>query len=618
MAQPDNGWQFRWLVAGLWLAVVALLAGLSALSAETLSAARAYVGGESRWSKGQKDAVYHLTRYTESHAELDYRRHLEALAVPLGDQQARLELDKPDPDLAVVRRGFLQGGNHPDDVDSMIRLYRRFRHVDFMEDAILSWAEGDAQIAELSALGADVHARIAAGDTTSPELREQLARLPPLGERLTALGLRFSATLGEASRLSRRLVLVATLVLGTLLASVGVWLTGRMHRAQRRTEQALRESNERLATAAEGARIGVFDWDAESDRVSLDARAAAHHGLSGDQPSLDTATLTRERVHPDDRPALRAAMARAVHGGDLVNLRYRVVLAQGQDQGRQVRHLELNARRRDEPGPQRVVGLLWDVSDDVEAEQLRLDKETAERANQAKTQFLSRVSHELRTPLNAVLGFSQLLQTDAQEPLSARQAARLQHVLNSGQHLLELINDLLDLTSIEDGAVALTARDIPLAPVLGASLRQVEPMALAMGVDLQIESLPTLAVHADPRRLEQVFVNLLSNAVKYNHAGGRAWISSAPDGEQTVVTVHDTGVGISPEHIAQLYQPFNRLGAENTPVPGSGLGLVITRQLLQRMGASLSVDSEPGQGTRVTVRLPRARAHAGETAPTLT
>jgi len=607
MTQPDNGSRFRWLVVGLWVGVVALLGGLSAFSADTLSAARAYVGGESQWSKGAKDAVYHLYRYTESHSELDYRRHREALAVSLGDRAARLELDKAEPDMAVVERGFLQGGNHPDDIAAMVRLYRRFRDVDFMAEAIRHWVEGDARMAELSALGVELHARIQAGDTQSADLRRLQASLPRLSDRLTELAMRFSASLGEASRTSRRLVTLATGVLGALLAAVGIALTMRMYRAQRRAEQALLESNERLATAAEGAHIGVFDWDVDHDRVTLDAQAAAHHGLPDTPDPLDGARLAREHVHPDDQPVVRSALARAAQAGELVVQRYRVL-----QPGGGVRHLELNARRREQPGGRRVVGLVWDVSDDVEAEQLRLDKDAAERASQAKTQFLSRVSHELRTPLNAVLGFAQLLQTDGREPLTSRQAARLQHVLDSGQHLLELINDLLDLTSIEDGALALSSRDIALAPVLGASLRQVEPMALAADVDLRIEGAPALAVHADPRRLEQVFINLLSNAVKYNRPGGRAWVHCAGSGEHAVVTVHDTGVGIPAGQLAQLYQPFNRLGAQNTPVPGSGLGLVITRQLLKRMGGTLSVDSVPGSGTRVTVTLPLARVHEAE------
>ena len=608
MAQSDDGSRFRWLVVGLWLVVVALLAGLSAFSADTLSAARAYVGGESHWSKGQKDAIYHLYRYSESHDALDYRRHLAALAVSQGDRLARLELDKPVPDMAVVRRGLLQGGNHADDIDSMARLYRRFRHVGFMAEAIRTWAEGDAQMDELSALGRDMHARILAGDNGSPQLRSLVRRIPALSERLTELGMRFSGSLGEASRITRQLVTATTLGLGALLAAASVWLTMRMHHAQRRTEQALRESDERLATAAEGAHIGVFDWDVEHDRVQLDARAAAHFGVDDDPGSRNGTQLSADRVDPADLPALHAALARAVNGDELVELRFRVLWRDGR-----VRHLEMNARRRQADG-RRAVGLLWDVSDDVEAEQLRLDKEAAERANLAKTQFLSRVSHELRTPLNAVLGFAQLLQTDAHEPLTSRQAARLQHVLDSGQHLLELINDLLDLTSIEDGALALSNREVPLAPALGASLRQVEPLALSMGVTLAIEGAQALAVHADPRRLEQVFATLLSNAVRYNRPGGRAWVVCAEEGARVVVTVHDTGVGIEAGKLAQLYQPFNRLGAENTPVPGSGLGLVITRLLLQRMGATMAIESEVGRGTRVRVSLPLARVVRQETA----
>ena len=191
--------RFRWLVIGPFLVAVVLLAALGMASADILSAVRAYVGGESLWSKGEKDAVYHLANYIQTRRTLDYQRFAEAIAIPLGDREARLELERPDPDLAIARRGFAQGGNHADDIDAMIRLFRNFRRVPFMADAIAIWTEADGQIAELNELAEQVRQQIEAGGPMSAQLLELQSRLAPLNERLTQLGQRFSATMGAAS-----------------------------------------------------------------------------------------------------------------------------------------------------------------------------------------------------------------------------------------------------------------------------------------------------------------------------------------------------------------------------------------------------------------------------------
>jgi signal transduction histidine kinase len=596
----------RWIVIGPFLIVVALLAALGAEGVDILSAARAYVGGESLWSKGQKDAVYHLGRYVQSHDEAEWQKYQQALAVPLGDREARLELDRPGPDLDKVRAGFLAGGNHPEDIDGLIRLYRRFGRIPFMAEAIAIWAEGDAGIAELRALGEHVHLLIASGRADSGELRATLAQLPALNERLTGLEQRFSAQLGEASRISQNLVLVATLVLAAVLALLGVVLTSRILRRQQRAERALRTSNERWEMAGAAAGIGVFEWDVRERRIALDVRAAALYGIALDAPGVVGTARTRDAIHPDDRPRLRQALRDALAKRAPLSVRYRVRLANGVE-----RHLELNAHGGNGNGEEatRLIGILQDVTDDVKAEQLQFDKEAAERANRAKTEFLSRVSHELRTPLNAILGFTQLMQVDRADPLTPAQATRVAHVLAGGQHLLGLINDVLDLTSIDQGAFTLVAREVDLVELLRGCVSRVEPLTHAHGVTVEFEPAPAEArVLADPLRLEQVFANLLSNAIKYNRTQGKVAVRLRAEGEAFAVAVADQGAGLGEAKIAQLFQPFNRLGAEFSKVQGSGLGLVITRQLIERMGGMLEVESKPGAGSIFTVRIPRGEA----------
>ncbi len=588
---------------GPFLVVVALLAGLAVASVDLLSAARAYVGAESLWSKGQKDAVYELGRYIASRDTVDYLRFQNALAVPLGDRRARMALQQDPPNLDAARRGFLDGGNHPDDVGAMIQLFLRFQRVNFMADAIAIWVEADEQLSALSDLAQQVQRHVAAGDTASPELRALLDRLPALNERLTVLEQRFSATLGKASRTARRLVLVITLVLALGLTAGGMSLTAYMLRQQARIEQALRESNDRWALAAGAAGIGVFDWNLRSGQATLDAQAAALYGLPPQQTEVEAGALSRRSLHPEDAERFRAAMRQAIAHPAPVTMRYRVVLPDGA-----VRHMEAMATVRSDTEGQHMVGILRDVSDEVRSAQLQLDKEAAERAFRAKGEFLSRVSHELRTPLNAVLGFTELMQTDPNDPLTATQHQRVRHVLDAGRNLLALINDILDLSGLDENT-ALPMQTVALAPVLQAALHQLEPSARTRQVALQADlPHPDMCVQAEARRLSQVFANLLSNAIKYNKLGGEVQVSCEQEGDAVLVTVRDTGAGLRADQIEQMFQPFNRLGAEFTKVQGSGLGLVITQQLVKRMGGGLAVHSTEGVGTRMVVRLQAAPA----------
>ena len=258
-------------------------------------------------------------------------------------------------------------------------------------------------------------------------------------------------------------------------------------------------------------------------------------------------------------------------------------------------------------------GHVADVTQRRAMEQALADREAARQASQAKSEFLARVSHELRTPLNGILGFAHLLRSQDADNLRADQQRRLAIVQTAGQGLLHLINDVLDITSIEMGQLGLHTAALPLDAAVDAALAVVEPQAEAAGVQLARGAMASLVVQADARRLQQVLVNLLSNAIKYNHPGGRVDVRACPDATaapgaaQACIEVIDTGRGLTDAQQQQLFQPFNRLGAERDVADGTGLGLVISRQLVQLMQGSLSVHSVPGQGSCFRIVLPLHR-----------
>lgn len=235
----------------------------------------------------------------------------------------------------------------------------------------------------------------------------------------------------------------------------------------------------------------------------------------------------------------------------------------------------------------------------------QLARDEAERANQAKNEFLSRMSHELRTPLNAILGFGQLLAADDLPP---KRRQGVNHILQAGHHLLDLINEILDISRIESGNLHLSLDITPVWQIVGEAMDLVQPVADKNGIRL-VNLIPEVApwnLIADRQRVRQVLLNLLSNAVKYNRPDGTVTLTAESNSEHHTVrlAVRDTGYGLSEADMARLFIPFERLGAVKTKIEGTGIGLVLSRQLILAMGGRIGVESEVGVGSTFWIELP--------------
>lgn len=266
-----------------------------------------------------------------------------------------------------------------------------------------------------------------------------------------------------------------------------------------------------------------------------------------------------------------------------------------------------------------IVRTVWDLSDDVRlAEELRAARSAAEAASAAKSEFLSSMSHELRTPLNAILGFTQLLQRDKKEPLSARHRERVDQIQKSGDHLLRLIDDILDLSRIESSGISIFPEPLHLRDVLRQVHSSLEPIATNAELTLTVEELPDEFpnVVADPIRLAQILMNFGSNAVKYNKPSGTIAIAASKlGGDRVRVSVSDTGIGIAPDKQNKLFQPFQRAGQETGPIEGTGIGLVISKRLAELMHGSVGFRSDAGIGSVFWVDLPVPFHDEDRTAP---
>ncbi|MCH2240788.1 MAG: CHASE domain-containing protein, partial [Aquabacterium sp.] len=373
------------------------------------------------------------------------------------------------------------------------------------------------------------------------------------------------------------------------------------------TERALRASEQRLRGIFDNVPIGVVYTDLtgliQQANPGLCALIGVPESALVGRP-LDT--LARAQ----DRAAQQALFQRVLldqPGATALDLRYPT--ASGAE--RTVR-LRLSLLHEGGPGtasPQGLVGVIEDVTERVQLEEAQRARETAEAANRAKNEFLSRMSHELRTPLNAMLGFAQLMELDTEAQLPNRQRGWVEQIQRAGWHLLEMINDVLDLSRIDSGTLRLLPQPLDAHEAVEAARVLVEPEARRRSIHLECPPAGQRGprVLADPTRLKQILINLLSNAIKYNRDGGGVRVRLRAAGEeQLAIDVADDGLGMSPAQLAELFQPFNRLGRERSAVEGTGIGLVISRRLAELMGGTLQARSVEGQGSVFTLILPTA------------
>ena len=379
--------------------------------------------------------------------------------------------------------------------------------------------------------------------------------------------------------------------------------------AERERERALAD----LEEAQRLARVGSWSWNPETEIVSWSAQMYA---IFGRDPAHGPPSLGEfiAYAHPDDRERVADAYAQARGGQAAFELECRIVTAAG------VQRIAHVLAHQDLSRPGSYLGTVQDVTRQRRAERERLEllqaSERAESANRAKSEFLARMSHELRTPLNSIIGFSQVLQLERLDP---RHNQDIGHILTAGNHLLALVNEVLDLARIESGQITLSPEPVALANTVHDALALLAPIARERHVSLGIDT-DGLAddghVHADRNRLKQVLLNVLSNAIKYNRPGGRVDVSfQLAEGARVRTMIADTGIGIGAAHLDKLFEPFERLGAEQTDVDGTGLGLALSKGLIEAMGGTIEVQSAVGVGTTFVIELAAAQRPAGARQP---
>ncbi|WP_447121950.1 bifunctional diguanylate cyclase/phosphodiesterase [Glaciimonas sp. GG7] len=341
------------------LVTAVLLVVLAAFSMDMLSSVRGYVAGEGLYSKAQKDAVAYLLEYTTTRDEQQYQSFLSAIAVPQGDREARLELEKPAPDLNIVRQDFLQALNHPDDIPGMIRLFLRFRHVNFMDVVVSIWAEADHRIEGLTALAEQLHDETISNKYNAASSRASRERIKAINLSLNQLEADFSFNMGETARKVQRLLLLGTLVIGICLTVIGSLISRAILRKTQRVQQALKISEERLHLAMESTGDGLLDWNISANSVYCSPRLLALFE-EVDDGIARTASDLLQFIDPQDLHLVRSSAQKHLRNNAPYDIKFRIVTALGKMRWVHLHaHFALNASGKSI----RMTGVVTDVTE---------------------------------------------------------------------------------------------------------------------------------------------------------------------------------------------------------------------------------------------------------------
>ncbi len=594
----------------------------------TLSSVRAYVGGEGLWSKGQKDAVYHLQKYGHSYHEADYQNFLLFMKVPLGDHLAREAMLREPVDWEAARAGFLQGRNDPDDIDGMIRLMVRFHREPHLSKAIDAWTQADPQIMRLIPLAEQLHREITSGHPSREVIDTLEADVQQTNENLTILEDNFSFALGEGSRWLEFVIL--RLLFGVALT---VEITGLLlaFSVSRGIQRGLKE----IIRAAKAIARGDFDDKAEvfsRDEIGVLAEEINH--LATELGTAENKFRRMLESAPDAMTIVDKAgtirlvneQAEKVFGyarGELIGRPVEILIPERfgavhpghrshyfADPKMRTMGIDLELYGRRKTGEEFPVEIslspletdegLWVCAAIRDISEKKLDhlalREYARKlevTNNNLEQFAYVASHDLQEPLRTITNFVSMFQEKQQGKLDKDSEVYLDYIVNASERMKALIRDLLMYSRVGRHHVV---ENIDTAEVVSAVQRDISTAIRQSGAQVEVGFLPVL--RANKAELHELFLNLINNAIKYCKPGVSPLIQieAAAQNGQWLFAVKDNGIGIDKEYSERVFVIFQRLHGQNQ-YSGTGVGLATSRKIVELHGGRIWVESVPGHGS---------------------
>jgi PAS domain S-box-containing protein len=626
-----------YFATGIMAVLIIVELGTLWFAVSTLSAVRAFVAGEGLWSKAQKDAVYHLHKYGTGKNEADYTLFKEFMKVPNGDHKTRLELIKPQPDLERARQGFIEGRNHPSDVDGMIKLFTRFHRISYIKQAIYYWTAADIQVEPLNGIGEQLHAEINSPEMSPEHINELLLEVEDINHKVTVLEDGFSFTLGEGSRWLENMVLRLLFAVALTVEISGLLLTLSVSRGiQKGLDEILRASR-RVATGDFKATATVYSGDeigvlAQSFNDMADALGSSENQIETIFKSAPDAVVVINRTghiirwNPKAEEMFGWTLAEVtghfLHE-TIIPHKYRVAHQRGLKHFFETgegpvlnKKLELTALRKDGSefdvelsisatkvrGEYIFIGFISDSTESKKAQrELHEYARRLEQSNNNLEQFAYVASHDLQEPLRTITNFAGVLNDKHNAEFDDASKKYMRYVVSAAERMKVLIRDLLLFSRI---GKQLVVEPVDTAVLMNEIIQDMDALLKESNATVTCSSLPM--VYAGRTEMKLLLQNLLGNAVKYRKPGVApvVHISSTlqPDG-YWLYTIKDNGIGIDAEFSEKIFVIFQRLHSEKE-YAGTGIGLATCKKIVEMAGGRIWVESVPGEGSTFYFTIP--------------
>ncbi|HRG88420.1 MAG TPA: PAS domain S-box protein [Chitinophagales bacterium] len=603
----------------------------------TLSSVRAFVGGEGLWSKAQKDAVYHLYKYGTGRHEADYEQYEYFLTVSAGDHQSRIEMMKPEPNVEIVREGFIRGRNHPDDVDGMIKLFTRFHRVSYIKKAIYYWAGADEQIQHLSGIAQQLHAEITSDMPSEMHIAELLKEIEVINQKVTELEDGFSYTLGEGSRWLEHLILKLLFAVALTVEITGLLLTISVSRGiQKGLDEILRASRlvakgDFSASAAvySGDEIGVLAQSFNHMANALDESEKQIETIFNNAPDAVivinrtghiirwnpkaeemfgwnanevTGHFLHETIIPHKyRVAHQRGLKHYFETGEGPALNKKLELTALKKNGTEF-YVELSISATTVKGDPIFIGFVSDSTEQKKAQrELQEYARRLEQSNNNLEQFAYVASHDLQEPLRTITNFTGLLSEKHHDSYDDTSKKYLTYVVSAASRMKTLISDLLAFSRI---GKHLVVENVNSGEILEEVIQDMHSLIKESNATISTNSLPVVA--CGRTELKIVFQNLLGNALKYRKPGEQPVVTISSEKQADGYwrfSIADNGIGIEPEYYEKIFVIFQRLHNEKE-YSGTGIGLATCKKIVDMAGGKIWLDSVPGKGSTFYFTIP--------------